>query len=117
MSDPHDPITDLDAVPDVGGVVWSASPDGVHVNLVALAPGGTIGSHVNDSVDVLIVVHAGGAVVTVDGADTMLEPHQACLVPSGTRRGVVAGHTGVRYLTIHAARQPLGIGTKAATDV
>ena len=117
MSDRHEPTTDLDAVPDVGGVVWSASPDGVHVNLVVLAPGGTIGGHVNDSLDVLIVVLAGGAVLTVDGTDNVLEPHRACVVPRGSRRGVAAGGTGVRYLTIHAARGPLGIGHKAATDV
>lgn len=104
--------TDLDAAAGAGGVVWSASPEGAHVNLVVLGPGEAIPRHVNDSLDVLLVVLAGTLAVTVDQAEASLGAHQAALLPRGASRAVRAGDDGARYLTIHAARPPLGIGPR-----
>src|SRR5688572_8371602 len=106
------PPFDLDAVPGAGGVVWSASPEGAHTNLVVLGPGESIPSHVNDTLDVLVVVLVGAVTATVDGAEQHLGPHQAVLLPRGARRALRAGDAGARYLTIHAARPPFGIGPR-----
>jgi quercetin dioxygenase-like cupin family protein len=113
MDERHTPtgaITDLDATGGAGGVVWSASPDGLHVNLVVLAAGGSIPSHVNDSLDVLLICLAGMGTLGVDDDGVELVPHRAVLVPRGARRGVLAGDGGIRYLTIHAAPPPMGLG-------
>ena len=111
MTEPSTNPTDLLAVAGEGGVVWSVSPPGFHTNLVALAPERTIEVHRNDAVDVLVVVLAGSANVTVDDRPNEVAATSALLVPRGTTRGVAAGPDGVRYLTIHAERPPLGITT------
>jgi quercetin dioxygenase-like cupin family protein len=98
---------DLSQVPGAGGVVWSASPEGLHTNLVVLDAGGTIPAHRNDAIDVLVVVLAGTGTLTVDETPVGLAPSAALLVPRGTKRAIRAGADGLRYLTIHAARPPL----------
>jgi quercetin dioxygenase-like cupin family protein len=106
-------LVDLAALPAAGdGVAWSASPEGVNVNLVALGRAGSVGSHRNDEVDVLLTVVAGSGTLTVDGAVLRLTPAVAVLVPRGARRGVTAGPEGIRYLTVHRARGPLQVGGK-----
>lgn len=57
--------TDQSQVQGAGGVVWSASPDGLHTNLVVLD----------------------------------------------------AGHQELRYLTVHAQRGPMTIGSGPGSDV
>jgi quercetin dioxygenase-like cupin family protein len=103
---------DLGSVDGEGGVVWSASPEGVHVNLVVLAPGQSIAAHRNDSLDVLLVLLDGTATATVRDAAVDLEPTDALLVPKGATRAMTAGSGGVRYLTVHAQRPPLAIGSR-----
>jgi quercetin dioxygenase-like cupin family protein len=102
-------VADLDAIAGGGGVVWSASPAGLHVNLAVLAPGEAIASHVNDRLDVLVVGLAGSATILIDGTEVTLPPHRAVQIPAGSRRSIEAGATGVRYLTIHTAPPPLTI--------
>ncbi|HET6953148.1 MAG TPA: cupin domain-containing protein [Acidimicrobiales bacterium] len=101
---------DLGAVAGDGGVVWSVSPGGFHTNLVVLAAGGSIAAHRNDALDVLHVVLTGSATLSIDGRAVELGAEQAVLVPRGTTRAVTAGPAGVRYLTVHRPRPPLGIG-------
>ena len=105
---------------DLSTVLRSAEGDGVHwtletpgelnVNLVHLDPGHAIGEHVNDEVDVVIVVLAGRGELTVDGHGTELAPHVVASVPKGSRRGVRAAEgEGLDYLSIHRRRGALGI--------
>ena len=110
---------------DLSGMLRGATGDGVHwaldgpgelnVSLVHLDGGHAIGSHVNDEVDVVVVVLAGEGVLTVDGTDTTLTAHVVAHVPRGTRRAIaaVAGGPGVDYLSVHRRRGPLTIGPPA----
>lgn len=109
MADTPTPA-DLASIAGHGGVVWSSSPDGVHVNLVALAADEAIGSHRNDELDVLVIVLDGDAAVVVDNHTHRLERLHALLIPRGSERAVAAGASGTRYLTIHSARGGLTIG-------
>ena len=77
---------------------------------MVLEGGGSIAAHRNDAVAVLVVVLTGAGTLSVDGEDVALEPAIAVQVPTGTTRSIAAGPTGLRYLTIHAEREPLGIG-------
>lgn len=113
------------------GVQWTLEGDGeLHVNLVHLDAGHAIGDHVNDGVDVVIVVLAGSGELTVDGATTRLAAHVVAHVPRGARRSIRADggagdgdggaddgdggadgdNAGLDYLTIHRRPRPLGIG-------
>jgi quercetin dioxygenase-like cupin family protein len=110
-------LVDLGRVAGTGGVVWSVSPGGFHTNLVVLDAGGAIEPHRNDAVDVLVVVVAGSGTATVDGEAVDLAPNTALLLARGVRRGIAAGPGGLRYLTVHAERAPLGIGRRGDGDV
>lgn len=107
---------DLVAVAASGdGVAWSSAPEGLNVNLVVLAPVSDIGEHRNDEVDVLVIVLAGSAIVTVDGAPHALPAGAAGVIPCGSARAICAGGEGVRYLSIHRSRGALRVGTPRRT--
>ena len=95
------------------------SGDGVHwtlpvhadlnANLVALEPGHQVGDHRNEAVDVLLVGVDGTGAVTVDGEELALHALVLVHLPKGTNRRIVAGPEGLRYLTVHRQRGPLGL--------
>jgi quercetin dioxygenase-like cupin family protein len=95
------------------GVQWAlAGSDDLNANLVALGPDGEIGEHVNDAVDVLVVVLAGAGSMTVEDDRHPLAAGGVVLVPRGARRRIDAGDDGLRYLTVHRRRGPLAIGPR-----
>lgn len=117
MSEFSETAVDLRAVPASGdGVAWSAAPTGVNVNLVVLHPGGSIGEHRNDEVDVVVVAVAGAGAVTIDGEHVPVADGTAVVVPRATTRSIAAGDGGLRYLTVHRARGPLGIRSRQSPE-
>lgn len=110
-------MTGLHAVDIEGdGVAWSASPEGVNVNLVVLRSHSGISLHRNDEVDVLIVVLDGGGTLLADGASHSLAGGDAVVVPRGTERALDAGPGGLRYLTVHRARGALRITDRGRSN-
>lgn len=87
-----------------GGPVWGAESADLNATLLEWPAGEGPSEHVNESLDVLYVVIAGSATLTVDGAPRDLEPGDATIVDKGARRALVAGPEGVRYLTSHKRR-------------
>jgi quercetin dioxygenase-like cupin family protein len=87
-----------------GGPVWGAESADLNATLLEWPAGEGPPEHVNESLDVLYVVLAGSATLTVDGAPRDLEPGQATIVDKGARRALVAGPNGVRCLTAHVRR-------------
>lgn len=83
---------------------WRLASDDLNATLVAWAPGRGVVEHVNDELDVLIVVLDGEGVVAVDGASHMMRAPSAILVPRGAARAISAGAPGLRYLSIHRRR-------------
>jgi quercetin dioxygenase-like cupin family protein len=73
--------------------------------------------HVNDERDVLIVVLAGSAEVTVGSRSDTLRSGQALLVSKGELCEIEAGPEGVRYLSVHRRRPPLEIAPAPATSL
>lgn len=111
-------VADLGADPSrSGGAVWSLPHGGdLDANLVRLAPGQEIGAHVNREVDVLIVVHGGDGEIVVDDRRQPLWADHLALVPKGSMRSILAGDTGIAYLSVHRRRGPLGITPRADGD-
>ena len=105
---------DLDAVDRTGadGVVWALGDGDVNVNVVTLGAGGTIASHVNAEVDVVITVVGGDGVVEVDDEHVDVRPHHLLRVPRGARRAVRAGDAGIVYTTVHRARARLTLAPR-----
>lgn len=87
-----------------GGPVWGAASADLNATLLEWPPAGGPAEHVNEERDVLYVVLAGSVTLTVDGESQELGAGEATIVDKGTRRALVAGADGVRYLTAHTRR-------------
>lgn len=98
------------------GPLWGMASDDLNATLLAWPPGEAVAEHVNAEVDVLVVVLAGSATVTIDGAPHAVAAPAALLVPRGARRAIRAGEDGVRYLSVHRRRGPLQIAPLSAPE-
>jgi quercetin dioxygenase-like cupin family protein len=94
---------------DADGPVWGIGSEDLNVTLLAWAAGTELPEHVNDEVDVLLVVVAGAGTVTVDGRPEVLTAPAARVIPKGARRLIAAGPGGLRYLSVHRRRGLLQI--------
>jgi quercetin dioxygenase-like cupin family protein len=93
------------------GPVWGAATDDLNATLLVWAAGKRIDSHVNRERDVLLVVLAGSATVTIGGERNDLAAGDAVVIEKGLAREVVAGADGVRYLSVHQKRPLLEISS------
>lgn len=84
--------------------MWGAASADLNATLLEWPPEAGPAEHVNEERDVLYVVVAGSATLTVDGESQELGAGEATIVDKGTRRALVAGPDGVRYLTAHTRR-------------
>jgi len=87
------------------GVHWTLEgPSELNANLARLDPGHEMPEHVNDAVDVLLVVLAGRGLLRVGTRAVPLAPPALAHLPKGERRAVQAGPEGLAYLTVHRRR-------------
>jgi formiminotetrahydrofolate cyclodeaminase len=89
------------------GPRWGMQSDELNATLLTWPAGHEIAAHVNDELEVMLVVLAGSARVTVNGTEHCLSADQLLLIPRGCVRAVTAGSDGVRYLSTHRRRGPL----------
>jgi quercetin dioxygenase-like cupin family protein len=90
-------------------VLWGLATDDLNVNLVAWPAGDGVGEHTNTEVDVLIVVIDGVLLVNLDGDVHEVGRGSALVIPRGSTRALTAADDGVRYLSAHRRRAPLGL--------
>ena len=98
------------------GVLWSATTQ-IQSNVVALPAGETVDEHVEPSLDVLLVVVAGGGRVqhSREGSPPVeadVSAPAVLLLPAGTRRSLRAGPDGLVLVTAHRARPPFMPGRR-----
>lgn len=104
--------------PDVSGAVWRLQEDerDLDSNVIALPPGGGIGSHRGPDVDVLLHVIAGSGRLNTEVGALDLEPGAVVWLPRRSQREFTAGAEGLRYFTVHQRRQALSIGLAPQRD-
>lgn len=105
-------VGDLTDVADEGsdGAVWSLPHGGdLDANIVRLERGHSIAEHVNDDVDVLIVVWRGDGRLAIDEGSVRLRAGVVTNVPRGTRRTITAGEADLVYVSVHRRRDGLAI--------
>ncbi len=86
------------------GPVWTESSQDLNVNLLAFADRQGVPHHVNNEVDVLIVVVAGEGVLELDDVEHPIHAGQVCLVPKGAARALRSNAGPFAYLTCHRRR-------------
>jgi quercetin dioxygenase-like cupin family protein len=89
------------------GPVYSVNSEQMNVNLLRLADGESIPQHINDEVDVLVVIMQGTCKLIVDNEMTVLRTGMAALVPRGRLRALRCTMGPLVYLTCHRRRGPL----------
>lgn len=97
------------------GPLWGTETEDLNATLLAWPPGGGPSEHVNNERDVLLVVLAGSATITVDGDARAIAAGHAIVIEKGSARRIAAGREGVRYLSVHTRRPPLQISAAAAS--
>ncbi|MER6120823.1 hypothetical protein [Streptomyces sp. NPDC001743] len=109
------------AAPDDRGALWQLDRQGreLDANLVRLPPGGEVGEHQEDVLDVLLVVLEGsGRLTPGGGGDPIpLGPTTVMWLPRTSRRSLAAGPDGLAYLTVHRRRPGLAIKGAPASAV
>jgi mannose-6-phosphate isomerase-like protein (cupin superfamily) len=91
------------------GPLWGMASTDLNATLLAWPSGHAVAEHVNDELDVLLVVLGGHGRAIVDGEAHELAAGSALLVARGARRRIEAREGGLRYLSVHRRRGPLQI--------
>jgi mannose-6-phosphate isomerase-like protein (cupin superfamily) len=109
-------LAGADGADGADGVVWSSPRGGgLDANVVRLGAGNAIEEHVNEQVDVLLVVWSGTGELEIDDRRVPLAAGTVALIPRNARRRIVARTGGLTYLSTHPARGPLSIGRSRST--
>ena len=91
------------------GPLWGMASADLNATLLAWPAGHEVAEHVNESLDVLLVVLGGSGTVRVNGNAHAIAPGQVLLIEKGATRSIAAGDAGLRYLSVHRRRGPLQI--------
>ncbi len=89
------------------GPIWSVNSEQLNMNLIRLPTGDGIAEHVNNEVDVALVVFEGSGQIVVDGAEYSLHAGQALVLPRGAKRAIRCTAGPLVYLTCHRRRAGL----------
>jgi quercetin dioxygenase-like cupin family protein len=98
---------DLGFLTQETGPIFGAECEDLDFTLLQWSSGDGVQEHLNDELDVLMIVLAGQGEVTVDGVCYALESGRALLIPKNTRRRVLSSSDGFRYLNVHKRRKRL----------
>lgn len=104
-------VVDLSA-PSGHGPLWSTETEDLNATLLAWPAGAGPVEHVNSERDVLLVLLAGSATVTVDGEANEVQRGEVVILEKGRTRAIEAGPDGVRYVSAHLRRGPLQIAPR-----
>ncbi len=89
------------------GPIWSVNSEQLNVNLLRLPTGDGVAEHVNNEVDVVIVVFEGNGELIVDGTAYPLRAGRALVVPCGALRAMRCTAGPLVYLSCHRRRPGL----------
>lgn len=89
---------------EAAGPLWSLSSTDLNANVLRFSAGDGVPEHINNEVDVIMLVVSGGALVTLDGRALPIRGGQLLALPKGARRAIQAERDGVVYVTVHRRR-------------
>jgi hypothetical protein len=90
-----------------GGPQWAQESGDLDLTFLSWAAGQGVAAHANDEVDVLLIVAAGAADVTIAARTYRVSSGQALLIPKGVERAITCATERVSYLSVHRRRRGL----------
>ena len=103
-------LIDLNALSDAAvgaGPQWGHASDDLNLTLLSWPAQHCVAAHVNNELDVVIVVVAGEGEVTVNDQTFQLRAGQALLIPKGAERAIRCSGERFSYLSVHRRRRGL----------
>ena len=86
------------------GPIWSLNSEQLNINLLRFSTGEGIPPHINDEVDVLIVIVEGEGTLTLGDEEHPIRTGEAALIPRGARRAIRCTSSALAYLSCHRRR-------------
>jgi mannose-6-phosphate isomerase-like protein (cupin superfamily) len=96
----------LDASTHAGAQSGHAGEE-VNLTLLAWPAGQGVATHINEEVEVVIIVIDGSGRVTIDDTEFEVSAGDALLVPKGCRRAIRSTSDGFAYFSVHRRRPGL----------
>ncbi|HJP84334.1 MAG TPA: cupin domain-containing protein [Fimbriimonadaceae bacterium] len=89
------------------GPLWSTEADDLDCTFVAWDRGKGVEAHVNQEVDVVMIVLSGRGVARVKGDEFKLAAGTVVMIPKGVERSVEASGEKLSYVNVHKRRKRL----------
>jgi len=89
---------------DSTGPLWGTATEQLNATFLSWNVGHEIAPHINNEVDVIMVVLAGEGALTLDGQTREMKPGTVAVIPKGSERGIVAKSSPFSYLNVHQRR-------------
>lgn len=89
------------------GPVWTKSSVDLNINLISFRSGQGVPAHINNEVDVFVVVVGGEGLLEIDHVEHPMRAGQVCLIPKGVLRALRSSSQDFAYLTCHRRREGL----------
>jgi quercetin dioxygenase-like cupin family protein len=86
------------------GPIWSLNSEQLNINLLRFSTGEGIPPHINDEVDVLIIIVEGEGALTLGDEERPIRTGEAALIPRGARRAIRCTSSALAYLSCHRRR-------------
>ena len=89
------------------GPQWGEASDELNVTALSWENGKGVQAHVNDELDVCIIVIAGEGEATINDENCALRPGVAIVIPKGSTRSISSSSPRLTYYSIHRRRPGL----------
>lgn len=86
------------------GPLWGTATEQLNATFLSWSAGHEIAPHVNNEVDVIMVVLQGEGSLTLDGKTNEMSANFVAVIPKGSERGIIAKSTPFAYLNVHRRR-------------
>ncbi len=100
-------LIDLQAAHAHSGPQLGHESEDLNVTLLAWKAGEGVAPHINEEVDVVLIIVSGEGEVVVDGQTFTLSVGQALLIPKGRERAIRCTGEWLSYLSVHKRRRGL----------
>ena len=104
---PRPILIDLQTAHAHSGPQLGHESEDLNVTLLSWKAGQGVATHINDEVDVVLIVVDGEGEVSVDGQAFALIVGQALLIPKGCERAIRCAGERFSYLSVHRRRRGL----------